>query len=163
MESLRPSDFNALRLKLSSKLGVVALRNEVQRVRTAFKFLYDCDEIARPVKFGPSFVKPSAKSRRKAKNERPEKSFKAEEIRDRLDVASPHMRAMILLEINCGFGNSDCASLPADSIDFARGWLRHPRPKTGIVRRCPSGLRLKMPCVRRCTRTPLASPRKSTG
>lgn len=44
---------------------------------------------------------------------------------------------MILLAINCGFGNSDCATLTIRSIDSQAGWINFPRPKTGINRRCP--------------------------
>jgi integrase len=44
---------------------------------------------------------------------------------------------MILLGANCGFGNSDCGTLPLSAIDLDRGWGNYPRPKTGIARRCP--------------------------
>lgn len=44
---------------------------------------------------------------------------------------------MILLGINCGFGNADCGKLPKDALDLAGGWVNFPRPKTGIPRRCP--------------------------
>jgi integrase len=47
------------------------------------------------------------------------------------------LRAMILLGINCGFGNADCAGLKLDALDLAGGWIDFPRPKTGIARRCP--------------------------
>jgi integrase len=51
--------------------------------------------------------------------------------------ASAAMRAMILLGINAGMGNGDCASLTFDRLDMSRGWLDYPRPKTGVARRCP--------------------------
>jgi integrase len=47
------------------------------------------------------------------------------------------MKAMILLGVNCGFGNQDVATLPFKALDLKAGWLRFPRPKTGITRRCP--------------------------
>ena len=47
------------------------------------------------------------------------------------------MKAMHLLGINCGFGNSDCGNLPTTALDLDAGWLDYPRPKTGINRRCP--------------------------
>ncbi len=46
------------------------------------------------------------------------------------------MRAMILLGVNCGYGNTDCATLPLSSLDLDMGWVDFPRPKTGIARRC---------------------------
>jgi integrase len=47
------------------------------------------------------------------------------------------MAAMVLLGLNCGFGNADCGRLPIKAIDFKGGWITFPRPKTGIERRCP--------------------------
>jgi len=44
---------------------------------------------------------------------------------------------MILLGINCGLGNSDCANLEFRHLDLKLGWLDFPRPKTGVARRCP--------------------------
>ncbi|QDU55913.1 site-specific integrase [Aeoliella mucimassa] len=44
---------------------------------------------------------------------------------------------MILLGINCGFGNDDCASLPIEALDLGDGWHNYWRPKTQIQRRCP--------------------------
>ena len=47
------------------------------------------------------------------------------------------MKPMILLGINCGFGNADCATLPIRALDLEEGWINFPRPKTGLDRRCP--------------------------
>lgn len=44
---------------------------------------------------------------------------------------------MILLGVNCGFGNADCATLPIAALDLAGEWLSYHREKTGINRRCP--------------------------
>ncbi len=43
------------------------------------------------------------------------------------------MKAMILLALNAGFGNSDCANLPRAAVDLDRGWVHFPRPKTGLI------------------------------
>jgi integrase len=51
--------------------------------------------------------------------------------------AGTPLRAMILLGINCGFGNADCGNLPLSAVDLDRAWIDYPRPKTGIARRCP--------------------------
>ena len=40
------------------------------------------------------------------------KMFEAAEIRSLLEAAPTQLRAMILLGINCGFGNNDCGTLP---------------------------------------------------
>ena len=44
---------------------------------------------------------------------------------------------MILLGLNCGFGQTDVANLPVAAIDLDGGWIRFPRPKTAILRRSP--------------------------
>jgi integrase len=44
---------------------------------------------------------------------------------------------MILLGINCGFGNADCGTLPLSAVDLDGAVIDYPRPKTGIPRRCP--------------------------
>ena len=49
--------------------------------------------------------------------------FEAEQIRDMLDATSRSIKAMILLGINCGFGNNDCATLPRDVLDLENGWV----------------------------------------
>ena len=54
----------------------------------------------------------------------------------RMNAAGTSLRAMMLLGLNAGFGNNDCASLPISTIDLDGGWIDFPRPKTGIARRC---------------------------
>jgi integrase len=44
---------------------------------------------------------------------------------------------MVLLGINCGFGNADVGLLPLAALDLDGGWVDYPRPKTGLPRRCP--------------------------
>ena len=59
------------------------------------------------------------------------------DLRKLIDSAGVPLRAMILLGLNCGFGNGDCAGLPIQALDLERGWIHYPRPKTSIARRCP--------------------------
>ena len=63
--------------------------------------------------------------------------FESDEIRKMLKAADGQLRAMILLGVNCGLGNTDCACLPLSALDLDAGWLSFPRPKTGIDRRIP--------------------------
>jgi integrase len=44
---------------------------------------------------------------------------------------------MILLALNCGFGQSDIASLPRSAVDLENAVIDFPRPKTATARRCP--------------------------
>jgi integrase len=52
-------------------------------------------------------------------------------------TANPAIRAMVLLGVNCGFNNKECADLSLSALDLDGGWVNFPRPKTGIKRRCP--------------------------
>jgi integrase len=65
------------------------------------------------------------------------KLFTAEEVRNLINAAAcGPLKAMILLGVNCGFGNADCGQLPVRALDLERGIIDFPRPKTGIPRRC---------------------------
>src|SRR5262245_46185164 len=44
---------------------------------------------------------------------------------------------MILLGLNCGFGQTDVATLPKSAIDLNGRWVDFPRPKTAVARCCP--------------------------
>jgi integrase len=52
-----------------------------------------------------------------------------------LAAAGPQLKAMILLGINCGFGNTDISTLPLDVLDLDGSWIDFPRPKTAVPRR----------------------------
>jgi integrase len=93
--------------------------------------------VSNAIRYGSSFQKPAKKVLRKAKAENGKRLFEPSEICQMLDASNPTLKAMILLGVNCAFGNSDCASLPLDVIDLQNGWIDYPRPKTGVERRCP--------------------------
>jgi integrase len=134
---LRPDDFATLRTKLAERWGPVRLGNAIQRIRSVFKHALDADLIDRPVRFGPGFKRPSAKTLRLHRAAGGPKLFTANEIRRLLSAASVQLKAMILLGVNAGFGNADCGNLPLSALDLERGQVDYPRPKTGIPRRCP--------------------------
>ena len=63
--------------------------------------------------------------------------FEANGLRMLIGAAGVQMKAMLLLGINSGFGNTDVAVLPQSAVDLDLAWIDFPRPKTGIERRCP--------------------------
>jgi integrase len=134
---LGPDDFERLRKTIASQWGPVRLGNEVQRVRSVFKFALESGLIEKPVLFGPGFKRPSRKVLRQNRAKGGLRMFEAADLRAILDKATQPLKAMILLGINCGYGNSDVANLPTKALDLQRGWATFPRPKTGIERRCP--------------------------
>jgi integrase len=137
VEDLGPEDFAALRRWMAKRWGPYRLGDTVQIVRSVFKHAYDNGLIDRPVRFGPAFKKPSKKSIRLHRAKQGQKLFTADEIHQILDAAGPQLKAMILLGINCGFGNSDIGNLPLSALDLDGRWANFPRPKTGVERRCP--------------------------
>jgi integrase len=132
-----PDDFADLRKKLAGKWGPHRLSKTIQFVRCVFKFAFEAGLVAVPVRFGPGFKRPSKKTIRLQRAKAGAKLFTADEIRRLLAAALPQLKAMILLGINCGFGNADCALLPRSVVDLDAGLIDFPRPKTGIPRRCP--------------------------
>lgn len=153
---LRPDDFADLRKHMTHKLkwGPVRVRNFIQQVRSVFKYGVDAELLERPVSYGPGFARPTKKTLRLERAKKGLRMFEAEEVRDLIGgrlmpgtsgtIAGPKvvkpttaLRAMVLLGVNCGFGNADCGTLPLSALDLAGGWVNYHRPKTGITRRCP--------------------------
>ncbi len=137
VSDLTSEHFERLRSKISKHRGPVSLGNEVQRIRTVFKFAFEDGQLVAPVRFGAMFRKPSRKVMRRVRNAAGPKMFTAAEVRKLIQKAAQPMKAMILLGINCGFGNHDVASLPASALDLKAGWANFPRPKTETPRRVP--------------------------
>ncbi len=132
--SLTAHDFASYKLDREKTCNVVVVGNEVSRVRTVFNWLKENKHLAELPNFGTEFRKPSRKLVRRHRNEQGKRMFQPEQIRLLLTEAGIHMRAMILLGINCGFGPADCAMLPITAIDLNKAWLCFPRPKTEIER-----------------------------
>jgi integrase len=161
VDDLAADDFEALRDAMAKQWGPVRLGNEIQMARSVFKYGFEAGLIDRPVCYGPQFKKPSASVLRRHRAKNGERLLEAVELRRMLDAlagkkvetgrtneetgkpetvtlkGNPTLRAMILLGVNCGLGNHDCALLPLTALDLDAGWVNFPRPKTGIARRCP--------------------------
>ncbi len=133
---LQSEDFEAMRSSAFKGLAISTRSVTMQLVRTIFKFAYDNDIIEKPVKFGTAFKAASAKSRQKDRTAKKEaRILTAEQVRALIDGAGVYLRAMILLGVNCGFGNNDCGTLTFSALDLDGGWHNHARPKTGVPRR----------------------------
>ena len=124
-------------MKFSKRFGAVALGIAIQRTRTVFKFAYDDEMIDVPVRFGPQFKKPSKKRMLQARHAAGPKLIEAADLRKLIETAGVPLKAMILLGINCGFGQSDVAALPINAVDLDGGWANFPRVKTAMPRRIP--------------------------
>lgn len=62
-DDLGPDDFFRLRSDMARRWGPVALSNEIQMVRSIFRYGHEAGLLDKPVRFGPGFKKPSAKTR----------------------------------------------------------------------------------------------------
>lgn len=137
VDDLNAEDFTAFRAELAKGRGPVALANEVRLSRILFKWALDSGMIDRPIRFGPDFKPPPKKILRQARMGSGKRTLSAEELRALIDSAGLPLRAMILLGINTGMGQTDLANLPTSAINLETGWLDYARIKTAIPRTCP--------------------------
>jgi integrase len=161
VDDLAADDFEQLRATMAERWGPVRLGNGITRVKTVFKFGTDNGLTEKAVRYGSEFKKPDKAVLRRHRATNGAKMLEAAELRSLLDALTgkksetgrtdeesgkpetitltPNLvlRAMILLALNAGFGNIDCARLPMSAVDLDTSWIDFPRPKTGIARRCP--------------------------
>ncbi len=109
----------------------------MQKIRSVFKYAFEAGLIEGPVRYGPSFKRPGKSAIRRERNEKGPRLFTAVELQKIIETAGQPLKAMILLGINAGLGNSDCGKLRFRNVNLLSGWLDYPRPKTGAARRCP--------------------------
>lgn len=102
---LNPDDFARYRTALAKKWGPTATGNEIQRVRSVFKYGFDTGIMDQPMRFGPGFKKPTKKTMRQQRAKKGLRMFEAAQLLKILDGVVPPMKTMVLLGINCGFGN----------------------------------------------------------
>lgn len=132
-----PDDFAAMRNHMAKKWGPHRLGKMIQYTRSVLKYAYEAALIDRPMRFGPGFARPSKKVLRLERARKGPKLFTPPQIRAMIRKAGQPLKAMLLLGINCAFGNTDCGTLPLAALNLASGWVDFPRPKTGAPRRCP--------------------------
>lgn len=161
VDDIVADDFETLRAAMAKRWGPVRLGNEIQKVKTVFKYGFEVGLLDKPIRYGPGFKKPSAAVLRRHRAKNGERMIEAADLRRLLDALdgkevstgrkdkktgkpetvkldpNPVLRAMVLLGVNCGFNNKDAADLPLSALDLENDWVNFPRPKTGIERRCP--------------------------
>lgn len=130
---LSPDHFAGFRNWLAKTNKSHAINRNITLVKSMFKWAYDNDLIDRPIKYGAGFAKAKAATQRRGKRVR---MFTPAEIRLMLNKAGQPLKAMLLLGINCGFGNTDVGSLARSAVDLDAGIIDMQRVKTGVARRC---------------------------
>lgn len=136
VSSLAPENFASYRAKLMETMGHHAIKRSVTLIRGMFKWAYENDVIANSMKFGTGFSA-YKKERVETRKRKRDLAFTGPEIRKMINAATIPLKAMILMAVNCGFGNTDIGTLTWDSLDLDDGVLDTFRQKTGVARRCP--------------------------
>lgn len=134
-EELRPQDFASFRSKFAAKYAPSRVSKSVTVVRQIIKWAYESELIDKMPRFGPDFSVAGKKELRLQKARQGKKLLSAEELRALLAVADAKWKAVLLMCINGGLGNSDIARLTLSDVESE--WLDFPRGKTGIDRRIP--------------------------
>lgn len=135
IQQIEKADWIRLRKAISDKRGPVSIIQDITRIKTCFKWLVRNEYIKAEPNYDEALKKPARVEVRRSRANRGKRWFDASEIQLLLKNATPPLRAMVLLGVNCGFGNGDCSQLKAEYIDFKGGWVDFDRPKTGTSRR----------------------------
>jgi integrase len=141
---IRPDDFARLRRAFARRFCASQLAKAVIIARMIFRWAYDNDKLEAMPKFGSGFRPPDKASRKRSSRQRGGNTiYTADQVLElltaplALDGNSVHLRAMIYLGINAGFGQEDCATLPLSAVALdapGNGVIRYPRPKTEVDR-----------------------------
>ena len=142
VSALTPRDFAGLLASFPKTWGLSVVGSVIGRIRSVFLFASESDLIDKPVKFGPGFARPTKLEKRRDNSqkvaERGRLDFTAAEAKLLVEqTTNPILKACIVLGLNAGFGNTDCAGLTTRAVNLDKGWIDYPRPKTGIERRVP--------------------------
>ena len=134
LDTLSVDDFAQYRASFPATWGPTRINNEIARLSTVLNFAYQNELVDAPIRTGENFKRISQKKQRLHKAKQPKKLFSAKEIHQLIAAADFQLKAMILLGINCGYGNADCGRLEIPMIDFKRKWMEGLREKTAIER-----------------------------
>jgi integrase len=137
LESLGIEDFVRFKADVAKTWNPVAVGNEITRAKSVLNWLAK-NKHTSVIETGPEFRKPPRIVARRYRRTLAKKMYSPKEIRAIMDESGVHLRAMILLGINCGYQNSDCETLTLQQAVESKthGWLDVPRTKTEVDRRC---------------------------
>src|SRR5262245_60497241 len=137
VDDLIAEDFEQLRVVIARRWGPTRLVNVITRTKSVFKYSYESGLSDKLTRYGQQFKKPSAAVLRRHRAANGKRMLSADECRRLIDAApTAALKAMLLLGLNCGFGNHDCATLPERAVDLNSAMIDYPRPKSGVERRC---------------------------
>lgn len=106
-------------------------------VKTTFRWAANSGFIPDVPDFGPDLRGASKAEFRRHKAKRGPMLYSRDEVKKLLEHSAGQLKAMILLALNGGLGNTDLSDIPKTAIDKNAGVLRFARGKTGIERVIP--------------------------
>lgn len=154
-QAIGPQQFSEFyRQQLSGSFGPDQIQRRTYAIRRAFEYAAELELIPHVPNFGPQFKPLKAKALATVKARTPKlvdrTPYKPRDVRRLIRAAPQPIKSMILLAINCAFGNTDCGLLGLDQLHLkverdadgkivkARGYHSFPRPKNPLLqRRCP--------------------------
>ena len=145
VESLMPSDFGRLRADFQrTHKRLTSIKGDLAKVRLFFNWAgpgtHGQHLIDRLPKYGEAFRPPPQRALDREREESEERVLTPEQIHALLAKAEGHvaMKAMMLMGVNCGYGNTDLEKLKKNKLDLDGGWIEdNTRHKTGVRRRNP--------------------------
>ncbi|MEM8738881.1 MAG: tyrosine-type recombinase/integrase [Planctomycetota bacterium] len=133
--SLGKKDFAELRREANQVWRAGRITNFVNYTKQMFRYGVDLELIDHLPNFGRRFKGQSAPDRRRQKYEAGQNLFTPEECQVLVDNAGIVMQAMIMLGLNAGFGNKECADLTENDLDLNTGIADTLRSKSQVWRR----------------------------
>ena len=141
LDELTPQNLHAYRAKLVKDRAPSTANLHIAGIKAMLNYGLDFGLIERVpnlrkalAKIPVKLVRRFADAKRRANGGR---TFDPGDLRRIIAMASPPLHAMILLGINCGFGNTDCSELCKTDIDLKRQVIDYHLFKTGIKRTAP--------------------------
>ncbi|MEM7559692.1 MAG: tyrosine-type recombinase/integrase [Planctomycetota bacterium] len=130
-----PQRFEQVRRALAKKFNANGQAKRITQIRSVFTTSYEDRVLEDPPNFGRTFRKPKAAEFRKLRNAKGDQTFTPEEFHAIYKHANINLRGMMLLGLQSGFGNEECAALPRSAIEG--GWITWARVKSAVPRRVP--------------------------
>ncbi len=141
VEDLGPADFRDLRVELSKTYGPHRVGKIVTVARMVFRHAFDVEMIDLAVRFGDKFKKPDKVLYRRSNRNSGRRLYTGDDLCRLIQACDKNhqLRAMILLAVNGGLGQTDCGSLRITgcNLDHETPHLDYPRIKTEIERVVP--------------------------
>lgn len=132
---LTPSDFEKMRLKVRSMYSPSRTTKVIAVVRMVFKHAVAYEHLEKLPRYGPAFKGAKKRDVRLHREDSQKKLLTRDEVAALIAAADPQWRAIVLLCMNSGMGNSDIARVRQKNI--SDGVMQMARGKTGVSRSVP--------------------------